>query len=107
MAAPLQLTDVAHGEQRGWRRSQHLVDSLPYVDGLTPQEKAAVDKLIEEEVRRRAQLPLGCAAAACPPLAATPRDSLLGWLGRLPGARAIPIVLSCRCAAAARSRQTT
>jgi len=53
MAAPLQLTDVAHGEQKGWRRSQHLVDSLPYVDGLTPQEKAAVDKMIEEEVRDR------------------------------------------------------
>lgn len=77
MAAPLQLTDVAHGEQRGWRRSQHLVDSLPYVDGLTPQEKAAVDKLIEEEVRRRAQLPPGCAAAACRPLPPLPATACL------------------------------
>lgn len=49
--APLALTDVAHGEQKGWRRNSHLVDSLPYVDGLSPAEKAAVDKLIEEEVR--------------------------------------------------------
>ncbi|PRW44378.1 pre-mRNA-splicing factor SPF27-like protein isoform A [Chlorella sorokiniana] len=57
MAAPLQLTDVAHGEQKGWRRSQHLVDSLPYVDGLTPQEKAAVDKLIEEEMRSSSKKP--------------------------------------------------
>lgn len=68
MAAPLQLADVAHGEQKGWRRSQHLVDSLPYVDGLTPQEKAAVDKLIEEEVRAGPQMPLGSgpgAAARC------------------------------------------
>lgn len=48
---PLALTDVAHSEQKGWRRNQHLVDSLPYVDGLTPAEKQAVDKLIEEEVR--------------------------------------------------------
>lgn len=50
----LQLTDVAHGEQKGWRRNSHLVDSLPYVDSLAPAEKAAVDKLIEEEVRRGA-----------------------------------------------------
>ncbi|KAI7836667.1 hypothetical protein COHA_009443 [Chlorella ohadii] len=57
MAAPLQLTDVAHGEQKGWRRSQHLVDSLPYVDGLTPQEKAAVDKMIEEEMRSSSKKP--------------------------------------------------
>lgn len=51
--APLALTDVAHGEQKGWRRNTHLVDALPYVDGLSPAEKAAVDKLIEEEVRDR------------------------------------------------------
>lgn len=80
MAAPLQLTDVAHGEQKGWRRSQHLVDSLPYVDGLSPSEKAAVDKLIEEEVRGgagRAQGRGGSAAAARRPAVAacarTPR----------------------------------
>lgn len=48
---PLALTDVAHGEQKGWRRHTQLVDALPYVDGLSPAEKAAVDKLIEEEVR--------------------------------------------------------
>lgn len=49
MAVPLALT---HGEdQKGWRRNQHLVDSLPYIDSLTPAEKRAVDQLIEEEVR--------------------------------------------------------
>lgn len=51
-APPLALTSNAHAEQKGWRRGQHLVDSLPYVDALAPAEKAAVDKLIEEEVRR-------------------------------------------------------
>lgn len=50
MAQPLALTDAAHGEQKGWRRNQHLVDSLPYIDPLSPAEKQAVDKLIEEEV---------------------------------------------------------
>ena len=49
--APLALASAAFTEQKGWRRGQHLVDSLPYVDGLTPAEKQAVDKLIEEEVR--------------------------------------------------------
>ena len=72
-AAPLALTDAAHTEQKGWRRGQHLVDSLPYVDSLTPTEKAAADKLIEEEVRSPARRPapplpkLDCAPALPPP----------------------------------------
>ncbi|KAI3428653.1 hypothetical protein D9Q98_007476 [Chlorella vulgaris] len=55
MAVPLALT---HGEdQKGWRRNQHLVDSLPYIDSLTPAEKRAVDQLIEEEMRSSSKRP--------------------------------------------------
>ncbi|KAL4428227.1 hypothetical protein ABPG75_002316 [Micractinium tetrahymenae] len=54
---PLALADVAHGEQKGWRRHTQLVDALPYVDGLSPAEKAAVDKLIEEEMRSSSKKP--------------------------------------------------
>ena len=80
-AAPLALTDAAHTEQKGWRRGQHLVDSLPYVDSLTPAEKAAVDKLIEAEVRSResryrsrssSALALPPPPAPPPPLASPP-----------------------------------
>ena len=77
-AAPLALTDAAHTEQKGWRGGQHLVDSLPYVDSLTPTEKAAVDKLIEEEVRSPPAPPcipppkLDCARPAPPPAPAPP-----------------------------------
>lgn len=62
---PLQLTDVAHGEQKGWRRHQELVDSLPYIDSMSQAEKAAVDALIEEEVRRPSPQPRAGLAAAC------------------------------------------
>ena len=101
MAHALQLTDVVHGEQKGWRRHQHLVDALPYVDGLTPAEKQAVDKLIEEEVRpigpwapqerarsapgcrrrRRCPLPLRRHAAAVRPADAQQQQEAV----RLPG----------------------
>jgi hypothetical protein len=47
----LAIESGAHAEKTGWRRNQDLIDALPYVDGLTPQEKQAVDALIEEEVR--------------------------------------------------------
>lgn len=52
-AAPLALAATAYGEQTGWRKGQELIDALPYVDALTPEEKQAVDRLIEEEVRTR------------------------------------------------------
>lgn len=50
MQPPLALTSTAHAEQAGWRKGQDLMDALPYVDALTPEEKQAVDRLIEEEV---------------------------------------------------------
>jgi len=53
---PLALANEAFAEQKGWRRDQELIDALPYVDGLQPAEKDAVNALIEEEVRRD-QLP--------------------------------------------------
>lgn len=34
----------------GWRKNEDLIDALPYVDPLTPEDKRAVEKLIEEEV---------------------------------------------------------
>lgn len=43
-------------EEKGWRRGQHLIDSLAYVDPLSPQEKARVTALVEEEVRATAPL---------------------------------------------------
>jgi pre-mRNA-splicing factor SPF27 len=76
-AAPLVLTDAAHTEQKGWRRGQHLVDSLPYVDSLTPTEKAAVDKLIEEEVRSPARRPASPAQTWLPARPAASRPSSL------------------------------
>jgi hypothetical protein len=47
---PLAISALAHSEQRGWRRNQDLVDAMPYIDGLTAEEKQHVDVLIEEEV---------------------------------------------------------
>ena len=49
-AKPLAIAATAFGEGAGWRKGQDLIDALPYVDALTPEEKQAVDKLIEEEV---------------------------------------------------------
>lgn len=49
--APLALPAEAFGEETGWRRRQHLVDALPYVDHITDEEREAAEKLIKEEVR--------------------------------------------------------
>jgi len=45
--------DAAPAESApSWRaRGAALVDSLPYVDSLTPSERALADRLIEAEVR--------------------------------------------------------
>ena len=47
---PLALANEAFAEQKGWRRREELIDSLPYIDGLEPGEKEAVMRLVEEEV---------------------------------------------------------
>lgn len=51
MAQPLALDSAPAGQAAGWRKGQDLIDALPYVDRLTPEEKQQVDKLIQEEVR--------------------------------------------------------
>lgn len=48
---PLAIQQQAHAEQKGWRRNQDLIDALPYVDTLSPEEKQRVESLIEDEVR--------------------------------------------------------
>lgn len=61
MPAPqpaLALTATGHSEQKSWKRNQDLVDALPYVDGLTAQEKQAVDALVMEEASRTGVCPL-------------------------------------------------
>lgn len=51
MAQPLALDSAPAGQGAGWRKGQDLIDALPYVDRLTPEEKQRVDKLIQEEAR--------------------------------------------------------
>ena len=51
MTQPLALDSAPHGEATGWRRNEELIDALAYVDSLSPVERAAVDKLIAEEVK--------------------------------------------------------
>jgi uncharacterized protein (DUF169 family) len=51
MTQPLALDSAPHGEATGWRRGEEFIDALAYVDSLTPAERAAVDRLIAEEVR--------------------------------------------------------
>ena len=50
MAQPLAIDVAAHGEATGWRKGEHLIDALAYIDPLSQEEKAAVDALIMEEV---------------------------------------------------------
>ncbi len=37
--------------EKGWRRGQRLIDSLPYVDDVAEDEKINIQRMIEEEVR--------------------------------------------------------
>lgn len=50
MTQPLALDSAPAGQAAGWRKGEHLIDALPYVDRLTPEEKINVDRLIQEEV---------------------------------------------------------
>ena len=51
-ALPLQLDSIAHGEATGLRRGEDVIDSLAYIDDLTPEEQRAAEKLIKEEVSK-------------------------------------------------------
>lgn len=57
MTQPLAIEGTAFTEAKGWRRGQHLIDALPYIDSLTAEEKRTVDKMIEEEMRLSAKSP--------------------------------------------------
>ncbi|KAI8100737.1 hypothetical protein M9434_005128 [Picochlorum sp. BPE23] len=37
--------------EKGWRRGQRLIDSLPYVDDVTEDEKNNIQRMIQEEMR--------------------------------------------------------
>ena len=51
-AAMLALDAAPSESAPSWRaRGAALVDALPYVDSLTPSERALADRLIEAEVR--------------------------------------------------------
>ena len=50
MTQPLALDSAAVGEAAGWRRHEDLIDALPYVDTMSPEEKQKVDRMIQEEV---------------------------------------------------------
>ena len=52
MAAPLAIDSSA----TGWRRGEHAIDALAYIDPLTERERAEVDALIAEEVSARCTL---------------------------------------------------
>eukprot|EP00890_Picochlorum_soloecismus_P006483 jgi/Picsp_1/6836/NSC_04173-R1_breast carcinoma amplified sequence 2 len=51
MADRLALTLGSHAEQTGWRRNQDVIDALPYVDDVTPEQKKEIQDMIEEEMR--------------------------------------------------------
>lgn len=57
MAQPLALDVAAHGEATGWRKGEHLIDALAYIDPLSQEEKAAVDALIMEELKSSTKRP--------------------------------------------------
>lgn len=50
MTQPLALDSAAVGEAAGWRRHEDLIDALPYVDTMSPEEKQKVDRMIQGEV---------------------------------------------------------
>ena len=78
-AAPQQpqlaLAYHAHGEgATGWRKGEHLIDALPYIDPLTPDIKKQVERLVEEEMRASTKWPADYLAELPPPPAPTLSD---------------------------------
>lgn len=49
-AGPLALDSVSYGEATGLRRGEDSIDSLAYIDDITPEEQKAAENLIKEEV---------------------------------------------------------
>ena len=73
--APLQLDSAAYGEATGWRRGEHLIDALPYIDPLTPDVKREVEALIEEEMRSSSKRPASRRCRTRLTTTTTPRPS--------------------------------
>lgn len=57
MTQLLALDSAPAGQAAGWRKGENLIDALPYVDVLTPEEKVNVDRLIQEEMKNSSQRP--------------------------------------------------
>mmetsp|Transcript_18191 Transcript_18191/g.54664 ORF Transcript_18191/g.54664 Transcript_18191/m.54664 type:complete len:310 (+) Transcript_18191:390-1319(+) len=57
MTQPLALDSAPAGQAPGWRRHEDLIDALPYVDAMTPEEKQKVDRLIQEEMKNSTMRP--------------------------------------------------
>lgn len=47
---PLLLEATAASEATGWRRNQHLINAMPYIDTLNDQQKQEVGAMLEHEV---------------------------------------------------------
>ncbi|EIE27254.1 breast carcinoma amplified sequence 2 [Coccomyxa subellipsoidea C-169] len=57
MVQPLALDVAPHGEATGWRKDEHLIDALAYIDPLSQEEKTKVDALIMEELKNSVKRP--------------------------------------------------
>lgn len=55
--APLALDYAAHGASTGWRKDEHLIDALPYVDHVSAELRAQVEALVEEEKKHGVKQP--------------------------------------------------
>ena len=53
----LALPDTAYDQGKGWRKGQHLIDALPYIDEPSPEVRRQVDALINEEMNRSVKRP--------------------------------------------------
>jgi hypothetical protein len=73
MAQVLALDVAPHGEAEGWRKGEHLVDALAYIDSLDDHDKAVVNALLEEEVEQPTHL------LAVPPSASSGDLKSLCW----------------------------
>jgi len=49
----VQLDSAAFGEAKGLRRGEDIIDSLAYIDDITPDEQRIAENLIKEEVITR------------------------------------------------------
>lgn len=53
----MQLDSAAFGEAKGLRRGEDIIDSLAYIDDITPDEQRIAENLIKEEIKEMAKRP--------------------------------------------------